>query len=81
MGTRVIHAEWIGKHVRVTKATNPNIQGMEGTVVDETQNTITVETTKGVKRVPKHGSVFEINGETVKGVLASPEDRIRIKVN
>ena len=83
MGNPVIHAEWIGKHIRVISATNPTIKGLEGIVVDETRNTIVVETAKGVKRVQKHGSVFEINGEEVVGedVLAAPEERIKLKVN
>ncbi len=73
MGTHVIHAEWIGKHIR-----SATIQGI---VVDETKNTIVVQTTKGVKRIQKRGNVFEIDGQKVQGdkVLAAPEDRIKIK--
>ena len=83
MGNHVIHAEWIGKHIRVITATNKMIQGLEGIVVDETRNTVVVETAKGVKRVQKHGSVFDIDGHEVVGddVLAAPEERIKIKVN
>jgi len=77
MNTHVIHAEWIGKHIRVNK------MAIEGIVVDETKNTIVVQTTKGVKTVQKHGNVFEIEGQKVQGddVLAAPEDRVKIKVN
>jgi len=82
MSTHVIHAEWIGKHIRIITATNPTAK-IEGIVVDETRNTIVVETTKGLKRVQKHGSVFEINGEEITGddVLATPEERIKLKVD
>lgn len=82
MSTQVIHAEWIGKHIRVINATNPSQKGLEGIVVDETRNTVVVETSQGVKRVQKHGSVFEIDGNEVEGdeVLAAPEERVKIKV-
>ncbi len=82
MSTHVIHAEWIGKHICVITASNPS-QKVEGIVVDETRNTIVVETARGVKRVQKHGSVFEIDGQEIAGddVLAAPEERVKIKVN
>ena len=82
MGNNVIHAEWIGKHVKVLAASNTHHAGIEGMVVDETQNTIVIQTEWGVKRVPKHGSVFTINGTEVPGdeVLVAPEERIKLKV-
>ena len=83
MNNQVIHAEWIGKHIRVINAANPIITGLDGIIVDETRNTIVVETAKGVKRVQKHGSLFAIDGHEVTGddILVAPEERIRIKVN
>ncbi len=80
MDTNVIHAEWTGKHARVTKAANKSLEGLEGAVVDETRNTVIIETEKGVKRVPKHGTVFEINGHEVIGdeVLVTPEERVKL---
>ena len=83
MSTNVIHAEWTGKHICVVDAANPSQKGLEGIVVDETRNTVVVETTNGVKRVQKHGSVFAIDGHEVEGddVLAAPEERIKLKVN
>ncbi len=83
MSTNVIHAEWIGKHAKIVTSTNKSLEELEGVVVDETHNTVIIETEKGVKRVPKHGTVFEIDGHEVAGdeVLASPEERIKIKVD
>lgn len=82
MGKNIIHAEWIGKHATVAKATNKTLIGIEGTVVDETKNTISIETPSGVKNVQKRGTVFTIDGQEVPGdkVLASPEERIKLKV-
>ena len=81
MGNNVIHAEWIGKHAKIVRAKNPSHANITGVVVDETKNTITIQTEKGIKKVPKHGSVFNINGHEVQGddVLAAPEERIKIK--
>lgn len=81
MSTHVIHAEWIGKHAKVTESTNQQMIGIDGVVVDETKTTLAIETKTGVKKVPKKGTTFHINGEKVKGddALASPEDRIKIK--
>lgn len=79
---QIIHAEWTGKHIRVVTAANPSQKGMEGVVVDETRNTVVIETAKGIRRAQKHGTVFEIDGHEVVGdeVLAAPEERIKIRV-
>ena len=34
--------EWIGLKVKITKSTDPTLQGLEGTVRDETMNTFTI---------------------------------------
>lgn len=83
MSTNVIHAEWVGKHAKIIEAKNPSLKGMEGIVVDETRNTVIIETEKGIKKMPKQGTVFEIDGQEVQGeeVLAAPEERIKLKVN
>ncbi len=82
MDNHVIHVEWIGTHVNVLAASNPHNIGIKGTIVDETRNTVTIQTEQDVKRVPKHGSVFYINGQEVNGddVLVAPEERIKLKV-
>jgi ribonuclease P protein subunit POP4 len=81
MSTNVIHAEWIGKHARIIAAKNKSLEGLEGTVVDETRNTVTMETNRGIKRAQKHGTVFEIEGQEVQGdeILMAPEERIKLK--
>ncbi len=83
MSTNVIHAEWVGKHAKIVTATNKSLNGLEGMVVDETRNTVIIEMEDRVKRVPKHGTVFEIDGHEVLGdeVLVAPEERIKIKVD
>ena len=82
MDIKNIHAEWVGKHGKVVQATNENLIGIEGVVVDETKNTITFETKQGEKKVPKKGTVFAINGHKIIGdnVVVAPEERIKLKV-
>jgi ribonuclease P protein subunit POP4 len=73
--------ELIGLSVVVRSATDPSLVGLQGRVVDETRNTLLVETAKGEKRVPKHGAefVFGSEGIPVHGddLLFRPEDRIK----
>lgn len=83
MTTATIRAEWIGSRVEVVSAPNKSQEGVKGTLVDETKNTLTIETSKGLKKVPKRGSVFTINKQKVEGdnVLVAPQDRIKLKVD
>jgi ribonuclease P protein subunit POP4 len=74
--------ELIGLRVVVSGAPDPSLVGLRGVVTDETRNTLTVETAKGEKQVPKHGAsfTFEVQGGVrVEGddLLFRPEDRIK----
>ncbi len=79
----VIH-ELIGLHVRVANHSDPSLIGVEGTVVDETMNTLVVETEDGEKVVPKRYGVFhfrlpdgrwtEVRGEEI---LSRPHERTK----
>lgn len=78
--------ELIGLMVRVSKSSDPGKKGMSGTVVDETRNTLVIETRdKGERRVlPKAectfrfalpgGEVVEVDGRVI---VARPEDRTK----
>lgn len=70
--------EFIGLPIRVTEATDPTLQGVEGTVIDETQNTFVIRNDRK-KQVPKRHVVFEIDGVEIRGddIAYRPEDRIR----
>lgn len=78
-------AELIGRLVRVTKSKDGGLVGIEGSVVDETMNTFSIETMEGRQViVPKTGQTFTFEGaygarEIPGDVLARrPEDRIRL---
>ncbi|MBP2044903.1 ribonuclease P protein component 1 [Methanobacterium aggregans] len=83
----IFQHEFIGLHVEVKESSHEGFIGINGKVVDETRNTITVETDDGVEKlVPKKASTFrfklpegamvEIDGSVI---VARPEDRIKKK--
>lgn len=74
--------ELIGLDVAVSAAADPSLVGLRGVVRDETRNTLVVETARGEKTVPKHGTTFTFDvpgGARIVGddLLFRPEDRIR----
>jgi ribonuclease P protein subunit POP4 len=83
----IIRHELVGLQVKVTHSSHQELIGMEGRVVNETKNTITLEDGAGnEKTIPKgsatfhfklpNGSIVEING---KIIVSRPENRIKKK--
>ena len=74
--------ELCGLHARVATADNPALAGIEGRVVRETKNTLSVETDStdsgvgATKQVPKTGATFEfaLGGESVAPADVTPVD-------
>ena len=81
----ILQHELIGLKCVVEKADNLHQKGLSGTVVDETMKTISIKTSKGVKKILKKGSLLKIEIEGNKVVIdglylvARPEDRIKKK--
>ncbi len=75
--------ELIGLKLLVAKAASQGLIGISGTVVDETRNTLVVQTRSGEKIVPKAGCTleFQFRGkkEIVQGsrICFRPEDRLK----
>ena len=79
----VLRHEWIGRHVRVARATNPSLTGIEGLCVDETRQTLRIATARGLKAVPKSVAVFQLllpDGTAVevdgRALIGAPERRL-----
>jgi ribonuclease P protein subunit POP4 len=83
----IIRHELVGLQVKVAHSSHQKLIGMEGRVVNETKNTITLEDGAGnEKTIPKgsatfhfklpNGSIVEING---KIIISRPENRIKKK--
>jgi ribonuclease P protein subunit POP4 len=53
----VLH-ELIGLRVRVRESRDSLREGLSGSVINETKNTLVVDTGDGIERIPKIGSVF-----------------------
>jgi RNase P/RNase MRP subunit p29 len=56
---RIVRQELVGLAVRVADAADPTLAGREGTVVDETTNTLELSTERGTVRLPKADCTFE----------------------
>ncbi|MEM5836694.1 MAG: ribonuclease P protein component 1 [Candidatus Aenigmatarchaeota archaeon] len=82
----LIRHELIGLKVKVVKSTDPTQKNLEGKVIDETYNTLKIETKEKEKIIPKANCVFvftlpsgvkvEVDGKLLVG---RPEDRIKKK--
>ena len=59
--TNLIRHELIGLDVVVSESLNPLSIGIQGKVINETQQTITIQTKKGNKKILKRLSTFVFN--------------------
>ena len=82
----LVRHELIGLKVKVTKSTDSTQRDLSGNVVDESYNTITVESGGKEKTVVKSNCtfVFTLPGRTKvevdgKVIVSRPEDRIKKK--
>ena len=75
--------EWIGLKVKITKTTDPTLQGLGGIVRDETMNTLTIETNGKLRQVQKQKTTLraelptenvEVDGSRLR---FRPEDRVK----
>ncbi|WP_292521039.1 ribonuclease P protein component 1 [Methanoculleus sp.] len=83
----VLRHELIGLDVLVASASNPGHVGVSGRIIDETRNTLIIQTGRGEKRIPKRFSVFRIrlpDGTLVdvdgSSLEAQPERRISMRI-
>lgn len=68
----------IGENVKIIKSKDPTLIGIEGKVVNETKNMITILNNKEI-RVPKRVVFLEINGKIydMSRYAYRPEEKIR----
>ena len=82
--SNVVQHELIGLETKVVKSSNLNVVGIQGRVVEETRNTLTILHNDNRKVVIKDTAIFEFvlpDGTIVeidgKLVMGRPEDRIK----
>lgn len=80
----IVKDELIGKHVTIAQCTDPTWQDVHGVVVDETYQTLVIETKKGKRRIAKQSATFIFHTDcgklcSVHGsrIQYRPEDRIK----
>jgi ribonuclease P protein subunit POP4 len=81
----VLRHELIGLDVLVSGAANPLHRELCGRIIDETKNLLIIETSHGVKRIPKMHSRFQLHlpgSELVEidgsVMVLAPEKRINL---
>lgn len=83
----LVRHELISLPVRIVKSTDLTQKGVKGKVVDESYNTLKIETKKGEKVISKKNTVFiftlpnavkvQVDGSLL---VSRPEDRIKKKL-
>ncbi len=85
--TNLIWHELIGLQVEVVENKNKRIVGLSGKIIDETKNTITINTKKGEKKIIKKDSKFKITIDKKKVfvdgslIVGRPEKRTKKKIS
>ncbi len=79
----LIAGEFLGREITVVESTNPTIEGIKGSVVNETKNMFLIASSGRVIKVPKSICRFSINmGERKfvvdgKFICYRPENRLK----
>ena len=81
----VLRHELIGLDILVSVAKNPLHIGLCGCLIDETKNLLIIETPRGIKRIPKLHSRFQLHlpGSDIVEIdgsvmVLAPEKRINL---
>ena len=61
--------ELIGLNARIVKSSNPQIIGLNGTVIDETKSMLTLSTKKGIKSAAKANNGWEFSTGSFSAVV------------
>ncbi|MBD3312086.1 ribonuclease P protein subunit [archaeon] len=71
----------IGKKVKIVSAANKALKGIKGRIIDETKNTLTIETEDKIKKVLKKEVKLRINTAIIDGeeLIGRPEERLKKK--
>ena len=79
----ILAHELIGLHAEVVESADPARKGIKGRIVDESKNTLDIETKNGVKKLPKKEVTLRLDLKDEKAnvdcklITERPEDRIK----
>ncbi|MEK6934486.1 MAG: ribonuclease P protein subunit [Nanoarchaeota archaeon] len=79
MPEKITRHELIGLKVEITNSANSSLKGIKGKIIDETKNTITIETKNNHKKIIKSQVKMKINNKEIDGtdLVGRPEERIK----
>ena len=81
----ILSHEFVGLETKIIESTNPQIIGLNGKIIEDTKSVFSIETIKGVKKIPKRDSKWrfflqnshiDLDGGKIS---KRPEDRVRGK--
>ncbi len=82
----IVRHELVGLPVRIVKSTDPTQKGIKGKIIDETYNTLKIESKSEERVIPKKNTIFiftlpnavkvQVDGSLL---VSRPEDRIKKK--
>lgn len=81
----ILKLELIGVNMKVVNSENKSNIGINGRIVDETKNTISVKTPKGIKKLMKKQNTFQLESGNMKFIIKGellmhrPEERIKLR--
>ncbi len=78
----MIQQELTGRTIQVMDATNQDLVGLTGTVIDETKQTLRIRTDRGEKTLIKEQVAIEVDNVRIEGSLltTSPEKRTKLRI-
>ncbi len=83
----ILFHELIGLDVLVVDASNQYLVGINGKIIDETRNTVVIQTRNGLKQVGKKGATLRLELPTGKialvegsALVMAPEKRINMRI-
>lgn len=75
----IIKKSLIGQTVEVVSADNASLQGITGTVIDESKQMLAIETRQGIKKVIKDQVTLLVQGKKIPGTALAKRIEERIK--
>lgn len=73
----------IGLTARIVSSSSKELLGLDGKIIDETKNTIVIESNEKIRKIPKKGKIFEVTFKDekikIKGdhILFKPEEKAK----
>lgn len=80
----VLTQDFIGKIIKIQDSDCKSQAGIQGKIIDETKNTLIIETQTGIKKVVKTQIKFTLNDQDYiingKEISKRPEERLKMRI-